>query len=288
MGLGKSFDVNRVTNLETRATADEAVMLTNNNNGFQTIPNATVTGQIKLTGTTNALIGVADPAVNGQWFGIMQDTTFYNMAVGRFATGSKAIEMRSYFDNLTFRTGRSSTATSADMNFITNDQVVNGISANMNCMPRGWLNLCPNNGGLNTQGLQCLLVIATGQPALRSINTGISNYMVKWGSNGIHARNWDDSAFAPFYGSAFQVSSHRKFKENIQEFGESVLEKIKKTPVRKYTLKETQEKQMGLIYDEAPEELQSKDGETLQLYDTISFLWKAVQELTAKVEALEA
>ena len=66
------------------------------------------------------------------------------------------------------------------------------------------------------------------------------------------------------------------------------MEKIKKTPVRKYNLKADQTEQVGLIYDEAPEELRSKDGETLQLYDTISYLWKAVQELTAKVEALEA
>ena len=230
MGLGKTFDVNRVTNLETRITADEAAMLTNNNNGFQTIPNATVTGQIKLTGNTNALIGVLDPAVNGLWFGIMQDTTFYNLAIGRFATGSKAIEMRSYFDNLTFRTGRSSTATSADMNFITNDQVVNGISQNINLLPRGWLNLCPNNGAVNTAGVQCLLTVVGGFPAFRSINTGVSNMMLKFASNGLHSRDHDDTVFEPFYGSAFNVSSHRKFKENIQEFGDRFWKKSKKPP----------------------------------------------------------
>lgn len=281
MGFGKAFDTSRVTNLETRVTADEAAMITNNNNGRQNVT------YLNVNGTFNSLVSQVDPA-STCWWGIMQDVNLYNFAVGRFGAGTKAIEMRSYYDNLTIRTGRSSAATSADFNVITNDQVVNGISANINLNARGWVNLCPNNAGLNTQGLQTLLVVTGGFPALRSINTGVSNYMVKWASNGIHSRTWGDDAFAPFYGSAFNVSSHRKFKENIQEFSGTVLEKIKKTPVRKYKLKDTKQEQIGLIFDEAPEELKAKDGETLQLYDTISFLWKAVQELTAKVEALEA
>jgi Chaperone of endosialidase len=212
----------------------------------------------------------------------------YSISLGRFATGSKAIEVRAYFDNLTFRTGRSGTATSADMNFITNDQVVSGISANMNLMPRGNLNLCPTNGGTNTNGL-ALTLQAQGLPFMKSINTTNSNMALRWSSNGVHCRDAADTVFEPFYASAFNVSSHRKFKENIEEFKDNVLEKIKNTPVRKYRLKEAaaDQEQIGLILDEAPEDLKSQDGETLQLYKTIGYLWKAVQELTAKIEGLE-
>lgn len=283
MGLSASFDLSRVTNLENRLTTDEAIFITNNNQGRQNIP------YINGNGTYNPIVSQVDIA-NPCWWGIMNDVNTYHLALGRFTAASKAIEIRSYFDNLTIRTGRSATATSADFNIITNDAVVNGISQNINLNSRGNVNLCPNNAGLNTQGLQALLVIATGQPALRSINTGISNYMVKWASNGIHARDHDDTVFAPFYGSAFNVSSHRKFKENIQDFTDSVLEKVKNTPIRKYQMKEaeTNAEQIGLVYDEAPEELRSEDGETLQLYKTVSYLWKAVQELTAKVEELQA
>jgi len=289
MALSSTFDVSRVTNLETRATADEAAMISNNYSGFQTIPNAKITGQLQVTGSTNGIVTQVDPAVNGSWMGIMQDATFYNMAIGRFATGSKAIEFRSYFDNLTIRTGRSSTATSADFNLITNDQVVNGISANANLMPRGWLNMCPNNGGLNTAGLQCLLVVATGQPALRSINTGVSNMMVKWASNGIHARDHDDTVFEPFFGSAFNVSSDIGFKEDIKDFSDSALDHVKNTRVRKYRLKNDKPEErdrIGLIRQEAPDQIHAGE-ESLDLYQMTSMLWKAVQELSAKVEELQ-
>src|SRR5436305_935934 len=133
MGINQTFDVNRVTNLENRATVDEAVMLTTNNNGRQNIP------YLNASGTFNAMVSIQDVA-NSCWWGIMQDSSLYNLAFGRFTAGSKAIEIRSYFDNLTIRTGRSASATSADFNLITNDQVVAGISANANLMPRGWLN----------------------------------------------------------------------------------------------------------------------------------------------------
>lgn len=282
MGLSSSFDLSRITNLENRLTTDEAVMITTNNQGRQNVP------YINGSGTFNAIVSIQDPA-NVCWWGIMQDATLYNLAFGRFTAGSKKIEIRSYYDDLTIRTGRATGATSADFNVITNDAVNAGISSNINLMPRNAIRLSPNNAGANTQGLECLLVIATGQPAFRSINTGVSNMMLKWASNGLHARDHDDTVFEPFFGSAFNVSSHRKFKENIREFSDSVLEKVKNTPIRKYKMKEAKNntEQIGLVFDEAPEELRSDDGETLQLYKTVSYLWKAVQELTAEVEALK-
>lgn len=281
MGLSQTFDINRVTNLENRATVDEAVMLTNNNQGRQSIP------YINGSGTFNPIVSQQDPA-NVCWWGIMQDTTLYNLALGRFTAGSKKIEIRSYYDDLTIRTGRATGATSADFNVITNDAVNAGISQNINLNARGNVNLCPNNAGLNTQGLQTLLVIATGQPALRSINTTVSNYMVKWASNGIHSRDHDDTVFAPFFASAFNVGSDIGFKENVSDFSDSALDHVKNTRVRKYRLKSDKPEErdrIGLIRQEAPDQLHAGD-ESLDLYQMCSMLWKAVQELTEKVEGL--
>jgi hypothetical protein len=280
--LNQTFDVSRITNLENRLTADEALMLTNNDTARQNVP------YLNVNGTTNALVSIVDPAANGCWWGIMQDPTLYNLAIGRFATGSKAIEIRAYFDNLTIRTGRSGTATSADFNLITNDQAVAGISANANLMPRGVLNLCPNNGGLNTNGVSVILNGA-GQPVLKSINTAIANSALKMGSAGLYVRDSGDVNYTPIYSSAFNVASDVTFKTDVKDYEESALDHVNKTKVRKYKLKNEDPKnpdRIGLIRDEAPEQLQAEDN-TLDLYQLCSMLWKAVQELSAEVSTLK-
>lgn len=282
MGISQVFDVNRVTNLENRLDVDESLMVTNDDTQRQNIPS------LRITGATNSLIQELDPATNGAWFGIMQDDTYYNLALGRFVTGSKAIEMRSYFDNLTFRTGRSATATSADMNFITNDQVVAGISQNINLMPRGVVNISPNNGGTNNNGVQCILN-AAGQPVFKSINAAIANSSLKWGSVGLYVRDQNDVNYTPIYSSAFNVASDVAFKTDIADYSESALDHINKTKVRKYKLKNEDPKspdRIGLIRDEAPEQLQAEDS-TLDVYQMCSMLWKAVQELTEQVQQLK-
>lgn len=280
MSLGQTFDVSRVTNLENRLTADEAIMVTTNDTSKQVIP------YLQVTGATNSLTQLVDPATNGAWFGIMQDSTYYNLALGRFVTGSKAIEMRSYFDNLTFRTGRSATATSADINFITNDQVVAGISANMNLMPRGVINLSPNNGGVNTAGLQVNLA-SNGEPQIQSLKTTISDVVLIFGSASLVIKNVAQTAYQQVFASAFNVSSDVSFKEDIIDYDLTALDQIKATKVKKYKLKEdpTNADRIGLIRQEAPPQLQTGE-DSLDIYQMCSMLWKAVQELSDKVEAL--
>lgn len=289
MGLSTTFDVSRVTNLENRLTADEAAMITNNNNNQQSI------STVKITGQTNAFIMDLPPATNGQWFGIMNGDGTYSMAQGRFSTGSKAVELRSYYDNFTIRTGRSGTATSADLNLITNDQGVAGISQNINMTPhaggqinqKAQVNIYPLNDGTN--GLKIDVQPTNHNPRISSLSATSSDIMLSFGhDNTLDVRNIADSAWMPMLASAFNVQSAREYKENIEEYTEPVLEKIKKTPVRSYTLKHEKErgKQIGLVLDEVPEEL--KENETLKLYQTVSYLWKAVQELTAKLEELQA
>lgn len=282
MGLSTTFDVSRVTNLENRLTADEAAMITNNNTGQQSI------NTLKITGMTNAFVMDGAPANNGQWLGIMNGDGTYSIGLGRYATGSKAVEMRAYYDNLTFRTGRSGTATSAEMNFITNDQDVAGILQNINLMPRGNVNICPANGGTNTNGVAATLN-AAGQPCFKAINSSISNASLKWGSTGLYVRDQNDANYQPIFSSAFNVASDMSFKTDVQDYSESALDHIKNTKVRKYKLKNDNPQtpdRIGLIRDEAPQQLQTEDS-TLDLYQMCSMLWKSVQELSAELDSLK-
>lgn len=283
MGLTSTFDVSRVTNLENRLDTDESIMVTTNDANSQSIPKVNITGQM------NALVMTMDTATAGQWFAIMHDQYTYDLALGRFAAGSKAVELRSYYDTLTLRTGRNAAATNADMNFVTNDQAVANISQNMNFMSRGNIRLSPNSPATTADGIECLLVVTGSVPAFRSINTARSAMMLKFGSNGLYARDHEDSVYEPIFASAFNVSSDLSFKENIDDYQESAIDHIKNTKVRTYNLKNDSNKnaRIGLIRGEAPAQLQA-DDDTLDLYQMVSMLWKAVQELTSTVETLQA
>jgi len=298
MGISTSFDLARITNLETRMSSNEVNIANAAQGGTnkvdqtvttqQTIPNLKVTQQLQVTGGVNGIVTIVDPATNGSWMGIMQDATLYNLAIGRFNTGSKGIEIRAYQDNLTIRTGRAAGAVSADFNVITNDQVTAGINQRVQLMPRGVINLCPQNGGLNTNGLQ-LQLTAAGNPALMSINAAISPTLLKFGSNGIQSKSQNDVDFMPFFASAFNVTSDISFKNNVEDYAESALDHVKKTKVRKYRLnsdRDTDPDRIGLVRHEAPAQLKG-DESTLDLYQMCSMLWKSVQELSDQVEQLQ-
>jgi hypothetical protein len=120
------------------------------------------------------------------------------------------------------------------------------------------------------------------------INYGNSKLKLMNDGSALQARNAADTAFIRMDAASFNVGSKREFKENIQEKTESVLEKIKGTKAYSYNLIEDVEKaqHLGLIYEEAPEELKGTEN-TIDLYAMNTMLWKAVQELTAKIEKLE-
>lgn len=281
MALNQTFDLTRITNVETTQQQNSTALtqrvdktLTNK----QGIPN------IDVTGTSNALT-MTQGVANAQWFGLMDTPNTYDFAMGRFNANSHGIELRAYQDSMTIRTGRKSGCVSADFTIITNDQVTAGVNQNINFLSRGLIKLCPNNSGLNTNGFNVQL-LSNGMPSFQSINTAISDTMLKFGAGVIQAKNNADTVFIPFNASAFNVVSERSYKEDIEECKESVLQKILKTPVRLYKLKgdKNKTKRMGLIRDESPEQIQ--DSETVDLYQMTTMLWKAVQELTVKVEEL--
>jgi hypothetical protein len=282
MALNQTFDLNRITDVENTQQQNSTALtnrLDKTNNAKQGIPN------IDVTGTANCLT-MTQAVANSTWFGLMDTPSTYDYAMGRFNANSHSVELRAYQDVLTIRTGRKAGCVNADLNIITNDQATAGVSQDINLLSRGTVRLCPDNGGLKTNGFNVIL-LTNGMPCIQSINTAISDTMLKFGAGVIQAKNNADTVFIPFNASAFNVVSERSYKEEIEECKESVLQKILKTPVRLYKLKgdKTKTKRMGLIRDESPEQIQ--DSETVDLYQMTTMLWKAVQELTAKIERLE-
>lgn len=116
----------------------------------------------------------------------------------------------------------------------------------------------------------------------------------------------DGAYFADLYSNGSLVTSDRKKKTNIKKLTGRALDKVKGSPVYRYKLKKEMEpdgnsikakaktlisdkESIGLIYDEAPEEIRresAKGDKAIDLYGMASILWKSVQELNDKVENL--
>lgn len=82
-------------------------------------------------------------------------------------------------------------------------------------------------------------------------------------------------------------------KKNISKFDKNATDIINNADIYEYNLKfdeDTDKKLIGFIIGEnyrTPEEVISKEGQAVELYSAIGILWKAVQELSARVEQLE-
>lgn len=101
---------------------------------------------------------------------------------------------------------------------------------------------------------------------------------------------WDGGP-ANLVAATINGSSDRAIKKNIDEFKETALDQINATTVYHYHFKddkESESKKIGIMADEAPPSVVGYDGKNIDLYAMISVAWKAIQELTAKVEKLEA
>lgn len=99
----------------------------------------------------------------------------------------------------------------------------------------------------------------------------------------------DGSArFGDLYTNGTLVTSDREKKKNIKAIRKSALDMVKQAKAYEYTLKEDEKKRIGIMYDEAPACIRS-DGErkAVDLYGMITLLWKAVQELSQKIDAVE-
>ena len=135
---------------------------------------------------------------------------------------------------------------------------------------------------------------------------------IEFGTNGYLRASIEpngDAKFQDIYSKGTLVTSDRNQKENIQKITGPFLDKVKKSPVYQYRLKpslnpaqgktgkpankaaaEPAPNSIGLIFDEAPEEIQrisERGDKTIDLYGMVSILWKSVQELSDKVDNLQ-
>lgn len=123
--------------------------------------------------------------------------------------------------------------------------------------------------------------------------------------------NSDGSAsFGVIYSNGNVVTSERSKKKDILPLEDGAIEKVKASGVYKYLLREerikdeesdntkrtaihseSNEEYIGIMYDEAPEELRKenvKGQKGIDLYSMVSLLWKAVQELSKEIELLKS
>ena len=83
-------------------------------------------------------------------------------------------------------------------------------------------------------------------------------------------------------------------KKNIEKLNIDALKLVKEADICEYNFKDEEDnnkKHIGLVIGEGyncPEQVIDEKGEGVEQYSLTSLLWKAVQELTDKVERLEA
>ena len=88
-------------------------------------------------------------------------------------------------------------------------------------------------------------------------------------------------------------TSLESIKKNISKFNKNATEIINNADIYEYNLKsdaDTDKKMIGFVIGDnykTPDEVIDKNGQAISLYSAIGILWKAVQELSARVEQLE-
>ena len=148
---------------------------------------------------------------------------------------------------------------------------------------------------------------------LRFSNAGCVLYdknKIEYGTNGYMRASIEsngDAKFGNIYSNGSLVTSDRKKKTGVKKLSGTFLEKVRGSAVYRYRLKQdmipegnaknlkrksvgTKNESVGLMYDEAPEEIrrETESGDkAIDLYGMVSVLWKAVQELSDKVDSLQ-
>lgn len=95
--------------------------------------------------------------------------------------------------------------------------------------------------------------------------------------------------YAKVYGD-WNASSSREIKKNIGKYDDSALSLIDSTPTYEYHYladDDSRKKRLGLIVEESPQVVVSEDEKSVEIYSMTTLLWKAVQELSTKVDSLD-
>src|SRR5699024_992521 len=110
-------------------------------------------------------------------------------------------------------------------------------------------------------------------------------YLSPYAGGQVRIVSRDLNSYYDIAAANFRVSSQRKFKSDIKLLDDGALYIVNKTNIKRYTKKGVSE--IGVIADEAHNELLSDDGKFINIYDYTSVLYKAVQELSAQVKELQ-
>ena len=132
-----------------------------------------------------------------------------------------------------------------------------------------------------------------------SLGTGGINTHLLSAENIVCSTSSDDIAIAlngetgEISGKNFNNTSLEETKKNIKKFRTSMLETIKNAEIYEYNYKtedDMHKRHIGFVIGEkykTPFEAISDNGQAIDIYAMCSILWKAVQELTEKVERRE-
>lgn len=111
----------------------------------------------------------------------------------------------------------------------------------------------------------------------------------------IHGSNDNETILTPdnITTPKLTQTSLESIKKNITKFNKNATDIINNSDIYEYNLKsdkDTDKKMIGFVIGESyntPDEVIDKNGQAVELYSAIGILWKAVQELSARVEQLE-
>ena len=100
---------------------------------------------------------------------------------------------------------------------------------------------------------------------------------------------WKEGWFQTLYLNGAQLTSAKKSKKDIEDFDKPALKLIDQTKVVSYRYKEEEgeQKHIGFVADDTPEELSTKKHNVMDIGNCIGLLIKAVQELSDKIKKLE-
>lgn len=123
------------------------------------------------------------------------------------------------------------------------------------------------------------------------ISAGGSRIVFNWGDPTFRIERWDGGP-CNLIVSMINGSSDRTKKKNIAVTKDSALDAINQTKIYNFHFDGDDEKEVckrtGIMADEAPECVVGDDGKSVNLYNMISVAWKGIQELSDKVQTLEA
>lgn len=141
----------------------------------------------------------------------------------------------------------------------------------------------------NITGVQDVHMTAGGAGWVRITAPNGRVYLRQSDGMGVYVTNNDSSAFMPINASAFNVNSAIEYKKNIADYNNTAESIINRHKIVEFNYKNEDDKNpkhIGIIQQDSHDDVVAKNGEGISIYAMTSIAWKAIQELSAKVDDL--